>query len=174
EVSPGATVQGYASYSVILSVDPYGGTGYATVGNLRRQLDRAAPGSLVGGPSAIQYDITQAAHRDTLLLIPLVLLVILIVVALLLRAVIAPVVLVATFAALIQQSQVTSTEVGTAVALGVLIDTLIVRTVLVPAALLTIGERVWWPHRLTRVRPTADDSARMPSVQEGAPAEGPP
>ena len=28
---------------------------------------------------------------------------------------------------------------------GVLLDTLLVRTVLVPASLLTIGERVWWP-----------------------------
>jgi putative drug exporter of the RND superfamily len=29
----------------------------------------------------------------------------------------------------------------------VLLDTLVVRTVLVPASLLAIGERVWWPHR---------------------------
>lgn len=33
------------------------------------------------------------------------------------------------------------------VALGVLLDTLLVRTVLVPASLLTIGEHVWWPAR---------------------------
>ena len=36
-------------------------------------------------------------------------------------------------------------EVGIAVAIGVLLDTLLVRTVLVPASLLIIGERVWWP-----------------------------
>jgi putative drug exporter of the RND superfamily len=59
----------------------------------------------------------------------------------------AGVVLAGTFAALTQIPQVDITEVGTAVALGVLLDTLVVRTVLVPAALLTIGEHVWWPSR---------------------------
>jgi RND superfamily putative drug exporter len=59
----------------------------------------------------------------------------------------AGVVLAGTFAALIQAPMAYLTEVGTAVAIGVLLDTLLVRTVLVPAALLTIGERVWWPAR---------------------------
>jgi RND superfamily putative drug exporter len=64
----------------------------------------------------------------------------------------AGVVLAGTFVALAQLPQVDITEVGTAVALGVLLDTLLVRTVLVrtvlvPAALLTLGERVWWPSR---------------------------
>ena len=59
----------------------------------------------------------------------------------------AGVVLAGTFAALTQIPQVSIAEVGTAVALGVLLDTLLVRTVLVPASLLTIGERVWWPAR---------------------------
>jgi len=57
----------------------------------------------------------------------------------------AGIVLAGTFAALTQIPQVDIAEVGTAVALGVLLDTLVVRTVLVPASLLTIGERVWWP-----------------------------
>lgn len=59
----------------------------------------------------------------------------------------AGVVLAATFAGLVREPTVYLTEVGTAVALGVLLDTLLVRTVLVPASLLTIGERVWWPVR---------------------------
>jgi putative drug exporter of the RND superfamily len=59
----------------------------------------------------------------------------------------AGIVLAGTFAALTQIPEVSITEVGTAVALGVLLDTLLVRTILVPASLLTIGERVWWPAR---------------------------
>ena len=66
--------------------------------DLRQRLDAGAPGSLLGGDPAVQYDITQAAHRDTLLLIPLVLAVILVIIALLLRAVVAPLLLVATTA----------------------------------------------------------------------------
>jgi RND superfamily putative drug exporter len=67
----------------------------------------------------------------------------------------AGVVLAGTFAALTQIPQVSIAEVGTAVALGVLLDTLLVRTVLVPASLLTIGERVWWPSRSRKDGPGA-------------------
>jgi putative drug exporter of the RND superfamily len=59
----------------------------------------------------------------------------------------AGIVLAGIFAALTQIPEVSIAEVGTAVALGVLLDTLVVRTVLVPASLLTIGEHVWWPSR---------------------------
>jgi putative drug exporter of the RND superfamily len=62
----------------------------------------------------------------------------------------AGIVLAGTFAALTQIPEVSITEVGTAVAFGVLLDTLLVRTILVPASLLTIGERVWWPSRRGR------------------------
>jgi putative drug exporter of the RND superfamily len=57
----------------------------------------------------------------------------------------AGIVLAGTFAALTQIPEVSITEVGSAVALGVLLDTLIVRTILVPASFLTIGERIWRP-----------------------------
>jgi putative drug exporter of the RND superfamily len=235
-VAQGAAVGSYTDLTATMSAPSYSSAGYPVIVSLRDRLDQAAPGSLVGGDPAIQYDGAQAANRDSAVLIPLVLVVILIVIALLLQAIVAPLVLVlttalsfaasfglssllwryafgyggiesvlplyififlvalgvdyniflsarireetrrmgtrqgtlrglgvtggvitaagivlaGTFAALAQRPLVDLTEVGTSVALGVLLDTLLVRTVLVPAALLTIGDRVWWPSRLAR------------------------
>ncbi|GAA3124398.1 MMPL family transporter [Streptosporangium carneum] len=56
-------------------------------------------------------------------------------------------VLAATFTALTVLPLVWAVEFGLIVAVGVLIDTFLVRSVLVPALLLDIGERVWWPSR---------------------------
>lgn len=43
------------------------------------------------------------------------------------------------------------TEIGFTVALGVLLDTIVVRLVLVVTALnLDIGRHLWWPSRLAR------------------------
>ena len=254
-VSAGSPVGGYADYSVTLSVPPFGQRAATAIQELRSQLDRQAPGSLVGGDPAIQYDIAQAAGRDALLLIPLMLMVIFVVIALLLRAIVAPLVLVATtafsfgasfglagllwryglgyagiesqlpiyifvflvalgvdyniflsarireesrqqgttqgtlrglgmtgdvitaagivmagtFAALAQRPLVDITEVGTAVAIGVLLDTLLVRTVLVPATLVAIGDRVWWPGRaaaMDQVR--IEDLCTLPEMPAGS------
>lgn len=252
-VSPGTPAGGDTADSLTLSIPPYSAKGSAVIAQLRQRLGRDAPESLVGGEPAIYYDIAQAASRDTVVLLPLVLAVILVVVALLLQAVAAPLILVATtavsfaaafglsnllwryglgysgiesqlplyififlvalgvdyniflaarireearhlgirqatiralgvtggiitaagivlagtFAALAQLPSVALTEVGTAVAIGVLLDTLLVRTVLVPASLLTIGEHVWWPARLA---PAQDDRSREPSPGQ-APAQ---
>jgi RND superfamily putative drug exporter len=59
-------------------------------------------------------------------------------------------VLAGTFAMLSTLPLVEFTEIGFAVALGVLIDTIIVRSVLVTALTLDIGRHVWWPSALAR------------------------
>ncbi|MFJ6987867.1 MULTISPECIES: MMPL family transporter [unclassified Streptomyces] len=70
-------------------------------------------------------------------------------------------VLAGTFAALGTLPMVAFAEIGFAVALGVLIDTFIVRSVLVTSLFLDVGPKVWWPHRLSRApdRPAAPEPA---------------
>ncbi|MET0928257.1 MAG: MMPL family transporter [Aeromicrobium sp.] len=38
-------------------------------------------------------------------------------------------------------------QIGVLICIGVLLDTLLIRTVLVPAIALVLGDRFWWPHR---------------------------
>ncbi|MFI1355740.1 MMPL family transporter [Streptomyces sp. NPDC020898] len=59
-------------------------------------------------------------------------------------------VLAGTFAALGTLPMVAFAEIGFAVALGVVLDTFVVRSVLVPALFLDVGPKVWWPHRLAK------------------------
>lgn len=59
-------------------------------------------------------------------------------------------VLAGTFAALGTLPMVAFAEIGFAVALGVLLDTFIVRSVLVTSLFLDVGPKVWWPHRLAK------------------------
>jgi RND superfamily putative drug exporter len=207
----------------------------ATLQRIRSAV-RAIPGAnaLVGGSTAVNYDTQQASRHDRNLIIPIVLLVILLVLALLLRAIIAPLLLIATvvlsfFAALgvsalvfnhvfhfanadaafplfvfvflvalaidyniflmtrvreesllhgtrsgivrglaLTGGVITSAglvlaatftvlgvlpivslaEIGFAVAFGVLLDTILVRSIVVPALSYDIGRRIWWPSTL--------------------------
>jgi RND superfamily putative drug exporter len=59
-------------------------------------------------------------------------------------------VLAGTFAVLGTLPVVTFAEIGIAVALGVLLDTIIVRAVLVTALNLDIDRHMWWPSALGR------------------------
>jgi RND superfamily putative drug exporter len=59
-------------------------------------------------------------------------------------------VLAGTFAVLGTLPVVTFAEIGIAVALGVLLDTIVVRGVLVSALNLDVGRRMWWPSALGR------------------------
>jgi putative drug exporter of the RND superfamily len=58
-------------------------------------------------------------------------------------------VLAGTFAALGTLPVLGFAEIGFAVALGVLLDTFVVRSVLVTSLFLDVGKKVWWPHRLS-------------------------
>ena len=60
----------------------------------------------------------------------------------------AGVLLAAVFAVLGVLPVVALTQVGVVVCIGVLLDTLVVRTVLVPALVFLVGDAFWWPTRL--------------------------
>ena len=60
----------------------------------------------------------------------------------------AGIVLAATFAVLGLLPLVPLAEIGFAVAFGVLLDTIIVRSILVPALVHEIGPKIWWPSKL--------------------------
>ncbi|WP_432502930.1 MMPL family transporter [Kineococcus arenarius] len=45
---------------------------------------------------------------------------------------------------------ITLTQIGVVVCIGVLLDTLLVRTLLVPAVVALLGDRFWWPGRAAR------------------------
>uniref|UniRef100_UPI0003797E3A MMPL family transporter n=1 Tax=Saccharomonospora saliphila TaxID=369829 RepID=UPI0003797E3A len=64
----------------------------------------------------------------------------------------AGVVLAATFSALAVVPILFLAQIAFLVAFGVLLDTLVVRSLLVPALTIDIGRRVWWPSRLDAPR----------------------
>src|SRR5690606_1172392 len=57
----------------------------------------------------------------------------------------AGIVLAAVFAALGVLPLVTLGQLGLIVGVGVVVDTLVVRTVIVPAIFALVGDRIWWP-----------------------------
>ncbi|RKN18714.1 MMPL family transporter [Micromonospora musae] len=71
----------------------------------------------------------------------------------------AGVLLAAVFAVLGVLPLVLLTEIGVIVGLGVLLDTLLVRTLLVPAIVLLLGRRFWWPGALSRRKDPAHAAA---------------
>ncbi|MFH8762265.1 MMPL family transporter [Streptomyces althioticus] len=74
----------------------------------------------------------------------------------------AGVVLAATFAALMVIPLAFLVQIAFIVAFGVLLDTLVVRSLLVPALVIDIGPKAWWPGALSRT----------PEKSEDAPAPG--
>ena len=60
----------------------------------------------------------------------------------------AGIVLAAVFAALGVLPLVTLGQIGLIVGLGVIVDTFVVRTIMVPAIFSLVGDRIWWPGRI--------------------------
>jgi RND superfamily putative drug exporter len=78
----------------------------------------------------------------------------------------AGIVLAGTFSALAVLPLVFLTELGFTIAIGVLLDTFLVRSVLVPALTFVLGDRVWWPSRLWR-REGYPDPEPEPEIPPG-------
>jgi RND superfamily putative drug exporter len=96
-VTPIRVAAGHAFVEGTLTSEPVSPAAYATLNNVRA-AEHAIPGAhaLVGGTTAINLDVENAAAHDRNVIIPLVLVVVLLILALLLRALIAPLILLAT------------------------------------------------------------------------------
>jgi RND superfamily putative drug exporter len=214
----------------------------AVVDQLRVTLDQVGSDVLVGGNTAVNFDVRQASQRDLRVIIPAILAVVFIVLMLLLRSFVAPVILVvanvisfaatlgvsaimfnhvfdfpgsdpgtplyafvflvalgidysiflmtrvreesavrgtrpgilvalavtggvitsagivlaATFSALAIIPLVFLAQIAFIVAFGVLLDTLVVRSLLVPAFSYELGRTIWWPSKLDQSGPPAN------------------
>ncbi|GEC74146.1 hypothetical protein GCM10010213_02920 [Microbacterium maritypicum] len=74
----------------------------------------------------------------------------------------AGVVLAAVFAALGLLPLVTLGQIGLIVGIGVLVDTFVVRTLVVPAIFAIVGDRMWWPGKSGADESTTDRGAQRP------------
>ena len=237
---PGVLVQ------AVLKPSPYSTEAFDLIDPIRDAAHRAAEGTLVGGPTAVEFDVREAAAWDSKVIPPIVLVVVFLILVLLLRAVVAPLILIGTvilsflaalgvgyfaydvifgfpgsdpslplfafvflvalgvdyniflmarareetlahgtragmlralavtggvitsagivlagtFSVLAVLPLVFLTEIGFVVAFGVLLDTFLVRSVLVPALVEMIGPKIWWPSQL--------DHEEEPGGQPGA------
>ena len=229
-------VNNKAILNVVLEKAPDSVEASNDIPEIRRLAHQADPTSLVGGTSAVSYDIRSANDRDNKTIIPIILIVITIILGLLLRSILsaalllgtvvlsyfatlgvcalffnhvfgfeggdtsfplfafiflvalgidyniflmtrvreesiklgtrkgvikgltvtgavitsAGIVLAATFAVLGLIPLVPLAQLGFAVAFGVLLDTIIVRSILVPALVHEIGPKIWWPSKLKK------------------------
>jgi len=82
----------------------------------------------------------------------------------------AGIILAGTFSVLMTLPVTYTFDLGFMVALGILLDTFIVRTIMVPAAVELIGDKVWWPSTAGRTGALHEDTGEH-AVAEPAEAE---
>jgi len=92
----GVSDTGLSQWQVVLDATPASDAAFTTVAVLRDAVREADPGALVGGSDATALDTKNTAIRDRWVVIPAILIVVLAVLYALLRAVLTPLVLVAT------------------------------------------------------------------------------
>jgi RND superfamily putative drug exporter len=85
----------------------------------------------------------------------------------------AGIILAGTFAALMTAPLELLFQVGAAVAMGVLLDTFVVRSLLVPALTAVFGDWSWWPSR-AHPRTATPPTVPTPGPAPGAPSSGSP
>ena len=87
---PGVLVQ------AVLEPPPYSTDAFDLIDPIRDAAHRAAAGTLVGGPTAVEFDVREAAAWDSKVIPPIVLVVVFLILTALLRAVVAPLILIGT------------------------------------------------------------------------------
>jgi putative drug exporter of the RND superfamily len=79
----------------------------------------------------------------------------------------AGVILAGTFAVLMTLPVTYTFDLGFMVALGILLDTFIVRTIMVPAAIELLGDRIWWPSTASGGAILHEDTGEHAAVETG-------
>ena len=78
------------------------------------------------------------------------------------------IILAGTFAAMMVAPIQMLFQIGFAVAVGVLLDTFVIRAVLVPAIAAALGEWNWWPSKIKTAASHQPDAPVEPSASEGS------
>ncbi len=96
-VEPAGTSTDTVLLKATLEPEPFSTEAFELVPKIRQQAKRAGgPDTLVGGATAVEADLREAAGRDTRLIVPIALVVVFLILMVLLRAVVAPLLLIGT------------------------------------------------------------------------------